>query len=75
MLQLRSSLSIKYASFTVKTFRLVVNTRSHPSTIVLVTSPSGKYFIITTKTDYSKEVKEVTDMIKYVYPNRPDRET
>ena len=31
--------------------------------------------MITTNTDYSKVVKEVADMVEYVYPNRPDRKT
>ena len=30
----------------------------------------GKYFLITTKTDYRKAVIEVNEMIKYVYPDR-----
>ena len=30
--------------------------------------------MITTKTDYRKLVKEVNSMVKYIYPNRPDRE-
>ena len=34
----------------------------------------SKYFMITTKTDYRKLVKEVNSMVKYIYPNRPDRE-
>ena len=31
---------------------------------------NGKYFMITTKTDYKHAVKEVNAMIKYVYPDR-----
>ena len=31
--------------------------------------------MLTTKTDNGKVVKEVTNMIKYDYPNRSDRET
>ena len=34
----------------------------------------GKYFMITTKTDYRKAVREVNSMVKYIYPNQPDRE-
>ena len=30
----------------------------------------GKYFIITTKTDYKKATIEAKDILKYVYPNR-----
>ena len=30
----------------------------------------GKYFLITTKTDYKQATKEAKDMLKYVYPNR-----
>ena len=31
----------------------------------------GKYFLITTKTDYKKASIEAKDMLKYIYPNRP----
>ena len=31
------------------------------------------YFTITTTTDYSKPVKEVTGMVKHFYPDRSDR--
>ena len=30
----------------------------------------GKYFLITTKTDYRKALTEANDMIKYIYPDR-----
>ena len=30
----------------------------------------GKYFLITTKTDYGKALTEANDMIKYIYPDR-----
>ena len=30
----------------------------------------GKYFLITTKTDYRKVLTEANDMIKYIYPDR-----
>ena len=30
----------------------------------------GKYFLITTNTDYKKASIEAKDMLKYVYPNR-----
>ena len=29
----------------------------------------GKYFLITTKTDYRKALTEANDMIKYIYPD------
>ena len=32
----------------------------------------GKYFLITTKTDYRKALTEANDMIKYIYPERTD---
>ena len=30
----------------------------------------GKYFLITTKTDYRKALTEANDMITYIYPDR-----
>ena len=34
----------------------------------------GKYFLITTKTDYKKVLTEENDMIKYIYPDRTNKE-
>ena len=34
----------------------------------------GKYFIITTKTDYRKVLAEANDMIKYIYSDRTNKE-
>ena len=34
----------------------------------------GKYFMITTKTDYKLVIKEVKTILKYVYPNREEDE-
>ena len=34
----------------------------------------GKYFLITTKTDYKKVLTEANVMIKYIYPNRTNKE-
>ena len=34
----------------------------------------GKYFMITTKSDYKHVVKEVKAMLKYIYPNRKENE-
>ena len=33
-----------------------------------------KYFLITTKTDYKKALTEANVMIKYIYPNRTNKE-
>ena len=35
----------------------------------------GIYFMIKTKTDYMEAVKDVTNMVKSIYPNRPKSET
>ena len=35
----------------------------------------GKYFLITTKSDYKKASSEAKDMLKYIYPNRINTNT
>ena len=34
----------------------------------------GKYFLITTKNDYIKALTEANDMIKYIYPDRVNKQ-
>ena len=34
----------------------------------------GKYFLITTKTDYRKALTEANDMIKYIYLDKTNKE-
>ena len=34
----------------------------------------GKYFLITTKTDYRKALTEENDMIKYIYLDKTNKE-